>query len=73
MTSPPSVTVGRPGMTGVPSAASNASGASATSDRRTSFQSSPDRFWTMPQVCRLAPSLSITSRYDGRQTGVWAM
>src|SRR5262245_62025716 len=73
MTSPPSVTVGRAGITGVASDASNASGASATSDSDTFVQSSPDRFWTIPQVCKLALSLSTTSRYDGRQTGVCAM
>ena len=41
MTSPPSLTTGRVGMTGVPSEASNASGASATSDSETLVQSSP--------------------------------
>ena len=79
ITSPPSVTVGRPGMTAVASDASNARGASAISDSETLFQSSPDRFCTIPQACRLAPaptpvaSLSMTSRYDGRHTGVEAM
>lgn len=60
-------------MIGVASVASNASGASATSDSETLVQSSPDRFWTIPQVCKLATSLSTTRRYDGRHTGVCAM
>lgn len=74
MTSPESVTVGRVGMMGVPSCASNASGAPATSESFTSVQSSPDRFCTIPQACRSAcPSGWTTSRYDGRQTGAAAM
>ena len=73
MTSPPSVTVGRGGTIAWSRDASNASGASAIRDSETSFQGSPERFWTMPHACRLAPSLSTTKRYDGRQTGVAAM
>jgi hypothetical protein len=67
-----SVTVGLVGMTGVPSVASNASGAPAMSDSLTPFQSSPDKFCTMPHACRSPPSFPMTSRYDGRQTGVSA-
>ena len=70
MTSPLSVTVGRVGMTGVPSCDSNASGAPATRESFTSFQSSPDRFWTMPHACRSdSPFGCTTSLYDGRHTG----
>jgi hypothetical protein len=64
ITSPPSVTVGRGGITGVASAASKASGASAIKDSVTFFQSSPDWFWTIPQTCKLAlaSQASSTSR-----------
>jgi hypothetical protein len=61
MTSPVSVTVGRSGITGVPSVASNASGAPAMRESFTFFQSSPERLCTMPQACRSLPPLSITS------------
>jgi hypothetical protein len=73
MTSPPSVTVGRGGTTAVARDASNASGASAMSDSETFVQSSPERFCTMPHACSVAPCLSSTRRYDGRQIGVAAM
>ncbi len=72
-------------MTGLSSVAWNASGAPATSESVTPFQSSPDWFCTMPHTCRSAvffpegagaaalfvPS-SITRRYEGRHTGVSA-
>ncbi len=74
MTSPSSVTIGRVGITAVPSSAWNDRGAPATSESFTFFQSSPDRFCTLPQACRSAcPSLCTTSRYDGRHTGADAM
>jgi hypothetical protein len=73
MTSPPSVMMGRAGITGAASSAWKASGASAISDSDTFLQSSPDRFSTMPHACSVAPVFPSTSRYEGRQTGVGAM
>src|SRR6478752_3752578 len=72
ITSPESVTTGRKGVTGSPSVDSKAKGAPATNANSTSFQSSPERFSTMPQACRSAPPFCTTIRYEGRQTGVAA-
>jgi hypothetical protein len=72
MISPVSVMTGRDGVTASPKVDSKAIGAPATSVSSTFFQSSPDRFWTMPQTCKSAPDLPTTTRYDGRHSGVVA-
>src|SRR5258708_24794694 len=70
MTSPLSVTMGRGGMTGGPRSASKASGAPAISDSFTFFQSSPERFSTMPHAWTSAPPFGpMTSRDEGPHTG----
>ena len=73
MTSLPSTKMGRLGITGVSSWVCKARGASATTVSRVFFQSSPDKFCTMPHTCRCTLSFSSTRRYDGRHTGASAM
>ncbi len=69
MNSPVSLTTGRRGVTGVWSVASKAIGAPAMRESETSFQSSPERFWTTPHAWSVGPSLPRTIRYDGFHTG----
>ena len=59
------------GVTGVASSERNDTGEPATSESRTSVQSSPERFCTMPQAWRWTLLFSpSTRRYEGRQMGV---